>query len=119
MDAATVGAIAVWIVVALFVVAAVRRFRHRRKLKALGDVEYAEVTYISGTGSYMNGNPDCMITLTFTATDGQDYRKDFTTNFNMAQMPRRGDRIKIWVDPNNLADFEIADKSPIPPGFNA
>jgi hypothetical protein len=107
------------VLVAWWIYSRIRGSIHRQQLQQTGDLQLAMITDARSSGTVINGRPNITMTLQYTANDGRKYERTFTRNFNLGQLPRRGDGIKIWVNPNNPSDFDIADKNPIPPGFNA
>lgn len=99
----------------VFLVHGFNKFRaalHRRKLRSMGNQQTGIITAIVNSGFRSGKNPDLRITVTY-----RGYPRQFTLNFNIARLPRLGDHIHIWVNPNDPSDFSPADNKPVPPDF--
>jgi hypothetical protein len=75
--------------------------RKRRNAKKTGIVADATITGLSKAGGATNNIPDIRVAVTVAYADGAQVEAAFSESFSPLHIRTIGDRVKVFIDPDN------------------
>jgi len=67
----------------------------------------AEITKVEDTNVTFNKNPKVRLYITVKPDDGDEFSAVIETVVSRVNIPRKGDTVKVWYDPDNKDDIIV------------
>lgn len=68
------------------------------------------IVNLKDTGTSLNDNPQIQVTYRVRPDQGEPFETSVTAFFSRVDLPRVGDEMEIWYDPNDVSNFGIGEK---------
>jgi len=85
----------------------------KQRLERLGQIGvrgHGVIVDLKDTGSSLNDNPQIRVTYRVQPEQGEPFDTSVTAFFPRVDLPRVGDEMEIWYDPNDVTNFGIGEK---------
>jgi hypothetical protein len=79
----------------------------RQRLMKTGKSANGEITKVEDTNVTFNKNPKVRLYITVKPDDGEEFNAIIETVVSRVAIPRKGDTVKVWYDPNNKDDIIV------------
>jgi len=79
----------------------------RERLMKTGKSANGEITKVEDTNITFNKNPVVNLYITVKPEDGDEFNAIVKMMVSRVNVPRKGDTVKVWYDPNNKEDIVV------------
>jgi Protein of unknown function (DUF3592) len=79
----------------------------RERLMKTGKSANGEITKVEDTNITFNKNPVVNLYIHVKPENGEEFDAVVKTVVSRVQVPRKGDAVKVWYDPNNKEDIIV------------
>ena len=79
----------------------------RERLMKTGKSAKAEIERVEDTNVTINKNPKVRLYLKVKPEDGEEFDAVVETVVSRVNIPRKGDHVKVWYDPNNRNEIVV------------
>ncbi len=79
----------------------------RERLMKTGKSAKGEITKVEDTNVTFNKNPKVRLYITVKPDEGDEFSAVIETVVSRVNIPRKGDTVKVWYDPDNKDDIIV------------
>jgi len=79
----------------------------RERLMKTGKSAKGEITKVEDTNVTFNKNPNVRLYITVKPDEGDEFSAVIETVVSRVNIPRKGDTVKVWYDPDNKDDIIV------------